>query len=308
MTPNAAGIDYFTNVNIFLTSNTLFIQIYYIKNFLSFKLSLPLHNYLFGISLLNPFYNQNFSTPFMKLDILAIAVHPDDVELSCSGTLIKHIREYNHKVGIVDLTHGELGTRGTPNLRKQEATNAAAIMGIHYRKILELQDGFFENNEASLRPVIEQIRLTQPQIVITNALQDRHPDHPRACKLVADACFLSGLRRIETTYNGQTQTPWRPNQIFHSIQFYYQKPDFVVDITPYMNTKREAILAYKSQFYDQSSTEPETLITSKSFLNYIEARAAEMGSIIETEFAEGFNVSKPIEIKNLMDLVQKLSQ
>ncbi|NCP45050.1 MAG: bacillithiol biosynthesis deacetylase BshB1, partial [Flavobacteriales bacterium] len=188
----------------------------------------------------------------MKLDILAIGIHPDDVELSCSGTLLKHIA-LGKKVGILDLTHGELGSRGSAEIRLQEAKNAALIMGVHTREILNFSDGFFENNKEHQLAIIKMLRLYQPEIVLANATSDRHPDHGRASKLISDACFYGGLRKIETEFEGQIQQHWRPKAVYHYIQDRYLKPDFVVDVTDFVDKKMEAINAYSSQFYNPES-------------------------------------------------------
>ena len=184
----------------------------------------------------------------MKIDILAIGVHPDDVELSCAGTILKHIA-LGKTVGILDLTLGELGTRGNSELRTKEALNAAKLLGVSFRKQLSLKDGFFENNQSNLIPIIEIIRETKPEIVLANAVLDRHPDHGRAAKLTADACFYSGLSKIETVINKQQQIPWRPKALYHYIQDNFIQPDFVIDITPHMEKKMESIMAYSSQFF-----------------------------------------------------------
>lgn len=238
----------------------------------------------------------------MKLDILAIAVHPDDAELSCSGTLMKHI-ELGHNVGILDLTKGELGTRGTIETRRQEAADSAKIIGLHARENVGLADGFFENNKASQVAIIKYIRKYQPDIILANAVEDRHPDHGRAGKLIHDACFLSGLQKIETELEGQQQTAWRPSQLFHYIQDRYIQPDFVVDISPYWERKLESIKAFKTQFFDANSGEPETYISGAGFLAFVEARSREMGHQIGVDFGEGFVKSKQIGISNLMDVI-----
>ena len=207
----------------------------------------------------------------MKLDILAMGAHPDDVELSCSGVLMKAIEE-GKKVGILDFTRGELGTRGTPEIRLAESIAATQVMGIHVRENLEIADGFFENSKENQLKIIQIIRLYQPDIVISNALNDRHPDHGKGAKLAYDASFLSGLRMIETLdKNKKVQIAWRPQKVIHYIQDRYLEPDFVVDITPYWEKKVEAIKAFKSQFFDPSSTEPESYISKPGFLEFIEA-------------------------------------
>ena len=229
----------------------------------------------------------------MKLDILATGPHPDDVELGCGGTLAKMI-DQGSKVGILDLTCGELGTRGTPELRLKEAAAAAEILGVHARENLRMRDGFFVNDEEHLLKVIKIIRKYQPEIVITSAPKDRHMDHGRASTLVQDACFLSGLRKIETG-----QDVWRPKHIFSYIQWIPLNPDFVVDISGYLDVKIKASLAYKSQFYDPESKEPETPISSKSFIDSINNRAEETGRIIWKDAGEGFIAQNILAVDNL---------
>ncbi len=237
----------------------------------------------------------------MKLDILAIGVHPDDVELSASGTILKHIA-LGKKVGILDLTRGELGTRGNAELRTKEAMAAAQILGISVREQLQMADGFFENNETHLKQIIHIIRKYQPDIVLCNAINDRHPDHGRAAKLSADACFYSGLIKIETHDNGLMQQAWRPKAVYHYIQDYYIEPDFVVDISAHINKKLESIMAYSSQFYNPNSTEPETPISGKHFIENVKAKATILGRIIGTDYAEGFTTTRYMGVENLFDL------
>ncbi|MFO0436138.1 MAG: bacillithiol biosynthesis deacetylase BshB1 [Sphingobacteriaceae bacterium] len=238
----------------------------------------------------------------MKIDILAIGIHPDDVEVSCSGTILKHIA-LGKKVGILDLSLGELGTRGNAALRTKEAEAAAKVLGVSFRKQLKLKDGFFENNEASQRVIIEMIRLHQPEIVLCNAVSDRHPDHGRSAQLVSDACFYSGLVKIETKLNGELQQCWRPKAIYHYIQDHFIKPDFVIDVTDFIQKKRESILAYSSQFYDPNSKEPETPISSKDFMDSVEAKMRVHGRQIGVSYAEGFTSNKYIGVKSLFDLI-----
>jgi bacillithiol biosynthesis deacetylase BshB1 len=238
----------------------------------------------------------------MKIDILAIGVHPDDVELSCTGTILKHIA-LGKKVAILDLTLGELGTRGNAELRTKEAMASAKIQGVAFRKQLQLKDGFFENNEASQRAIIEVIRECQPEIVLCNAISDRHPDHGRSAQLTADACFYSGLSKIETTQNGIKQNCWRPKAVYHYIQDQYIKPDFVIDVTEFRDKKHEAIRAFASQFYDPNSKEPETPISGKEFLDYVDAKMMICGRAIGVKYAEGFTVSRYIGVKDLFDLL-----
>ncbi len=236
-----------------------------------------------------------------KLDILAFAAHPDDAELACSGTLIKHIKQ-GLKVGIVDLTQGDLGTRGSIEIREQEAAASSAIMGLTARENLKMADGFFTESDENLKRIIYAIRKYQPEVILVNAISDRHPDHGRGSQIVSRANFLSGLVRIETKDNGVIQMPWRPKNIYHYIQFRYIKPDFVVDISDEWETKLKSIKAFKSQFHDPNSDEPETLIASSKFIKYIEARAIEFGASIEVEYGEGFTVEKPLGVDNLISL------
>ena len=238
----------------------------------------------------------------MKLDILAFAAHPDDVELSCAGTLLRHIQA-GKKVGVVDLTQGELGSRGSVALRKEEAAKASAILGIHYRHNLGMRDGFFTIDEAHQRLIIEQIRLCRPEIVLANAVSDRHIDHGRAATLVAEACFLSGLRQIKTDWEGVAQEAWRPRAVYHYIQDRYLKPDLVVDITEQFATKLEAIKAFGSQFYDPNSAEPMTPISRPDFLDFIEARAREMGRLVPVTYGEGFTVERAPGVVDLTQLL-----
>jgi len=226
----------------------------------------------------------------MKLDILVMAAHPDDAELSCAGTILKHISA-GKKVGIVDFTRGELGTRGTPEIRLQESADATKILGLHARENLGIRDGFFRNDEETQLKLIEVIRKYQPEIVLANALEDRHPDHGKGAQLAIDACFLSGLRQIKT---GDLPA-WRPTQVYHYIQDRYLEPDFVVDISTQWDQKEAAIRAFKSQFFDPNSSEPASYISSPDFLNFIQARAMEMGHKIGVKYGEGFQSQKTLE-------------
>ena len=237
----------------------------------------------------------------MKLDILAFGAHPDDVELSAAGTLLNQI-ELGHKVGIIDLTRGELGTRGSAEIRDQEAAAAAEIMGIHARENLELADGHFEDNTESRLEVIRMLRKYQPDIVLANAIKDRHPDHGRGAKMVAESCFLAGLIKIETRDNGVLQDRWRPRLVYHYIQDMNIEPDFVVDISQHMEKKVEAIKAYGSQFFDPKSTEPTTYIASKQFLDNIYSRAMEAGRSARFQYGEGFTVHRPVAVKDITAL------
>jgi bacillithiol biosynthesis deacetylase BshB1 len=242
----------------------------------------------------------------MKLDILAFGVHPDDVELGCSGTLLAAMAE-GKKVGIIDLTRGELGTRGTIETRKEEAARAAEILGIGVRENLGLADGFFQQDEASLRKVITAIRKYRPEIILANAIEDRHPDHGRSAKLVADAAFLAGLRKIETTDAGADQEPWKPSYVLHYIQDRFIEPSFVIDITAHMDKKLESVLAYSTQFYNPSLDEPQTYISSPQFLETVKSRALMLGKRIGVGFAEGFCSEKTIGISSLDALVQNIT-
>jgi bacillithiol biosynthesis deacetylase BshB1 len=238
----------------------------------------------------------------MKLDILAFGAHPDDVELGCGGTIAKEI-SHGKKVGIVDLTRGELGTRGSVETRNSEAANASQILGVSVRENLDMRDGFFVNDEAHQLKIIQMIRKYQPEIVLCNAIDDRHIDHGKGSKLVSDACFLSGLRMIETNLNGEKQNTWRPKVVYHYIQWKNIEPDFVVDISGFIDVKMESILAYSSQFYDPNSKEPESPISSKNFLDSIKYRAQDLGRIIGTGYAEGFTIERYLAVNSLGDLI-----
>ncbi|MFK7799025.1 MAG: bacillithiol biosynthesis deacetylase BshB1 [Aureispira sp.] len=237
----------------------------------------------------------------MKIDILAIGVHPDDIELACCGTLLHHIK-LGKTIGLLDLTCGELGSRGSGEIRLQEATKASEMMGAAVRGNLEMQDGFFEYSKTNVLKIIEILRLMRPEIVLANAVSDRHPDHGRAAKLVADACFYAGLRRIETEWEGEAQQEWRPKNVYHYIQDHNLKPDFVVDIEPYMDQKMAIIQAYKTQFYNPESTEPDTPISGKDFLTFVRAKAATYGRAAGFSYGEGYTVARPIGVTNLFDL------
>ena len=238
----------------------------------------------------------------MKIDILAIGIHPDDVELSCSGTVAKHIA-LGKTVGILDLTRGELGSRGSAELRTKEANDAAKILGVSFRTQLNFKDGFFENNEVHQREIIEQIRLHQPEIVLCNAISDRHPDHGRAASLVADSCFYSGLIKIETSNNGSTQKAWRPKAVYHYIQDHFIHPDFVIDVSAYYDIKHQSIMAYSSQFYNPDSAEPQTPISSKEFLESLYSKMALWGRAIGVKYAEGYTVTRYPGVGSLFDLI-----
>ena len=238
----------------------------------------------------------------MKVDILAIGAHPDDVELGCGGTLAKLISE-GKKVAIVDLTQGELGTRGTNITRAQEAGSASEILGISARENLKLKDGFILNSEEYQMQIVKMIRKYQPEIVLANAVDDRHPDHAKAAKLVSDACFLSGLVKIETELDGEHQKQWRPKQVFHYIQWKHITPDFVIDISNFMEKKIKACLAYKTQLYDPDSKEPMTPIATKDFLESLTYRAQDLGRLSGVEFAEGFTTEKLLAFKNFDGII-----
>ena len=237
----------------------------------------------------------------MKLDILAFGAHPDDTELGCSGTLIKHINS-GYKVGVVDLTEGQLGSRGSVAERYEESEKATKIQGLSVRDNLKLEDGWFEHNRESLNLVIQKIRQYKPDIVLANAIKDRHPDHGRAAKLVAEASFYSGLIKVETEYKGQKQMEWRPKAVYHYIQDFSIDPDFVIDISEEWETKLESILAFSSQFYNPSSKEKETPISSKSFLEFLAGKAREFGRPIGAQYAEGFTCDRYIGVNNMFDL------
>src|ERR1017187_2089130 len=236
----------------------------------------------------------------MKLDILAIGAHPDDIELSCGGTILKHI-SLGKKCGILDLTQGELGTRGTAEIRIIEAANAAKILGVSVRDNLKMADGFFINDKQHQLEIIKKIRQYQPEIILCNAVHDRHPDHARAARLVSEACFYSGLIKVETEFNGNTQKAWRPKAVYHYIQDRQLKPDFAVDVTAFVDKKMEAIQAFKSQFYNPNSKEPESPISVKNFLDLQKAKMIVFGRDIGVDYAEGFTVERTIGVDNLFD-------
>jgi bacillithiol biosynthesis deacetylase BshB1 len=238
----------------------------------------------------------------LKLDVLVIAAHPDDAELSCAGTICALV-DQGKRVGVLDLTRGELGTRGDIHTRASESASASKILGIHYRGNVGLADGFFENNELSQKQLIPFVRELQPEIVLTNALSDRHPDHGKAAKFVVDTCFLSGLKKIHTEWEGKPQEEWRPKLIYHFIQDRLTVPDFVVDISTYWETKKKAILAYSTQFYNPSTEGPDTYISSPQYLQYIEARGVSFGHMIGVAYGEGFHSGRVLGVNNLFDLI-----
>jgi len=238
----------------------------------------------------------------MKLDLMVITVHPDDAELGAGGTIAKYVAE-GKSVGIVDLTRGELGTRGTAETRKAEAARAAEILGVQVRDNLDLRDGFFQNDETSQLAIIRCIRKYQPEIVITNALDDRHPDHGRASKLVNDALFLSGLRRIETTDEHGVQEAFRPRLQLQLIQDKYIQPDIILDITDYWDIKERSILAYTTQFNTEDDSEPQTYISNPDFMESTKGRASELGRSIQVKYAEGFTARKLLGVQDLFQLL-----
>lgn len=233
----------------------------------------------------------------MKLDILVFGAHPDDVELACSGTIIKHIKQ-GLKIGVIDLTKGELGTRGNSDTRTKETIESTKVLGLSVRENMNFKDGFFLNDESHRLDIIKKIRKYKPDIVITNAPSDRHPDHGRASDLTIDSCFLSGLEKIDTN-----QEVWRPKHIYHYIQFNNILPDFVVDITKEMDEKIKSILCYKSQFYNPESNETETIISSEDFLESIKYRAKDLGRQSDCKYAEGFITNQNLKVNSLLDLI-----
>lgn len=238
----------------------------------------------------------------MKVDILAIGAHPDDVELSCAGTLAKEISK-GKKVAILDLTRGELGTRGSAEIRDAEAKEAAKILGVSARYNLNFKDGFFKNDLEHQLQVIAYMRQLQPNIILCNATDDRHPDHGRAARLVVESCFLSGLLKVETSFEGKSQGAWRPNQVYHYIQWNAATPDFVVDISSEMDTKIAAVKAYGSQFFKPNATAPDTPISTQNFLDSITYRAADLGRLIGVDYAEGFTTNRLLAVQSISDLI-----
>lgn len=240
----------------------------------------------------------------MKLDVLVFGAHPDDAELGAGATIAKEVAR-GKKVGVIDLTRGELGTRGTPEIRDREASRAAEILGLAMRENMEFRDGFFQNDPEHQLALVRQIRRFRPDVVLCNAIEDRHIDHGRGSSLVSDACFLSGLVKIDTRLEGydEWQEPWRPRQVFHYIQWRNLTPDFAVDVSGFMEKKLEAILAYDSQFYNPDSQEPNTPISSENFLDSITYRARDLGRLIGVEHAEGFTAEKPVTVRDLDALI-----
>lgn len=237
----------------------------------------------------------------MKLDILAFGAHPDDVELSASGTVILAVKQ-GKKVGVVDLTEGELGTRGSVKTRYQEAGKASEIMGLSARENLQMPDGFFTHSKENQLKIVEQVRRFRPEIVLCNAVSDRHPDHGKGSKLVSDALFISGLRKVETTWQGISQEAWRPKAVYHYIQDRYLKPDFVIDVSSVWQQRMKAVMAYDSQFYNPDSKEPVSPIATKEFLQTVEGKAAIFGRNIGVQFAEGFTTERTLGVRDLFDI------
>lgn len=237
----------------------------------------------------------------MKLDILVIAAHPDDAELACSGTIAAQIAK-GYKVGILDLTKGEMGTRGTPEIRIQESEVSARILGISVRENLGFKDIFFKDDDEHRLEIVKIIRKFKPEIVLANAINDRHPDHGKGANVASNACFMSGLRKIETSLNGEFQESWRPKYVYHYIQNNYIKPDFVVDVSDFWDVKIESIKAFRSQFYDPNNKEPSSFISSAEFLDFIDARSREFGHSIMVKYGEGFTIERTLGITDLFDL------
>lgn len=240
---------------------------------------------------------------YMKLDVLAIGAHPDDVELGCAGVLLKE-KKNGKKTGIVDLTAGELGTRGTAESRKAEAARATEILQLDARENLQMADGFFLNDRQHQLRLITAIRKYQPEVLFCNAPEDRHPDHGRGSKLIADAAFLSGLRKIETNQNGIAQEAWRPKYVFHFIQDRFLQPNFVIDISEEFETKIEAVKAYATQFHNPALNEPQTYISTPDFLDSVVYRAKMLGKMIGVKYGEGFISEKMIGLRSLDDLIK----
>lgn len=238
----------------------------------------------------------------MKLDLLAFAAHPDDVELSCAGTMIKQMQA-GYKTGIIDLTRGELGTRGSAAIREQEAALATKILGLSVRDNLNMRDGYFEVSEENKLAIVKMIRKYKPEVILANAPSDRHPDHGRASKLVSDACFLSGLVKVSTSMDGKEQEIWRPRAVYFYIQDRRLNPDFIVDVSDVMEKRIEAIMTFSSQFYNPASTEPDTAISSKQFLEGLKSRALEFGRLIGTEYGEGFITERTSGVNDIFQLL-----
>lgn len=238
----------------------------------------------------------------MKVDILAFAAHPDDVEISCGGTIARHIAE-GRTVGIIDLTRGELGTRGSAELRLKEAEASKRILGLQVRENLGMADGFFTIDMEHKMRIVEIIRKYRPDVVLANSIHDRHPDHGRASQLVSEGCFLAGLPKVVTTQNGEAQVAWRPKAVYHYIQDRYISPDIVFDVTPFFEKKLEAIKAFSSQFHDPESDEPQTPISGEDFFDFLRGRAKEFGRPIGVKYAEGFTAERHVGVRSFFDLM-----
>lgn len=238
----------------------------------------------------------------MKLDVLAFGAHPDDVELGCGATIAKEV-SLGKKVGVVDLTRGELGTRGSAELRDKEAAKSAEILGLVVRENLAFADGFFTNDKLHQIEIIKMIRKYQPEIVLCNAVDDRHIDHSKGSNLVSEACFLSGLLKIETEIGGKPQEKWRPKLVYHYIQWKNIEPDFVIDVSGFIDKKVDAVLAYSSQFFNPNSDEPQTPISSRNFTDSVEYRARDLGRLIGVAHAEGFTTERYAAVESLDKLI-----
>lgn len=239
----------------------------------------------------------------MKLDVLAFAAHPDDVEISAGGTIAKMVAA-GKKVGIVDFTQGELGSRGSAELRMEESARSSEILGLAVRENLKLADGFFDpQKEENLRMIVQMVRKYQPEIVLANSITDRHPDHAKGAKLASEGCFLAGLRKIETKLDGQTQAHWRPKAVYHYIQDYFIEPDFVVDVSGFFETKMDSIKAFSSQFFDPDSSEPATPISGEDFFAFLTARAMQFGRPIGVKYGEGFTSHRYVGVDDLTSLL-----
>lgn len=237
----------------------------------------------------------------MKVDLLAFGAHPDDIELGAGGTIAREVAA-GRRVGLIDLTRGELGTRGSAELRDKEAAAAAELLGVEFRTNLGFRDGFFKNDESHQREVIRFIRLCQPEVIICNAIRDRHPDHQKGAELVSKAAFLSGLGKISTRWEDEEQEPWRPKAVYHFIQDRYIQPDFVVDISDFMEVKMRSVMAFSSQFYNPASFEPATAISSREFIEFLYARCLDHGRPAGFHYAEGFTVERFPGLRTFFDL------
>lgn len=237
----------------------------------------------------------------MKLDLLVFAAHPDDAELTCSGTIAAHVAA-GYSCGIIDLTRGEMGTRGNPEIRQKESEASSKILGLKIRENLGFEDVNFVNDWDHQKEVIRMIRTYSPEIVLANAIRDRHPDHGKGAELLKHAFFKSGLTKLEIEHNGAMLAPHRPRQLYHYIQTNYIEPDFIIDISDFWEIKLQSIKAFESQFYNPESDEPETYISSLNFIRFIEARAIEFGQRIGVKYGEGFTAATTPGIRNLFEL------